>query len=311
MIGYPEIRPMVLLLLLLVLLPGCEKPQPEAPPAVLLQVDGRAVTLEAFRRDFAKTLPPGQNLSAEETEDLQRSFLIQLIDRQLTLAEADRLGLTLSPGEVEAVVDEYRQDYPAGAFEQMLAEQGLSLAQWRRALEEGLLMEKVVRQAVYTRVSVSDEEIAVYFEENRDEFDRPAQVRARQIVVGSEDEGERVLGLLRQGEPFAEVAGRYSLSPDGEQGGDLGFFSPGEMPPEFDQTVFSLPVGQLSKLVKSDYGYHIFVVEERREAVRLGLEAVADEIRKKLLAAGQEQAYQQWLQELRAGATIEVNWSLL
>ncbi|NIQ08622.1 MAG: foldase, partial [Gammaproteobacteria bacterium] len=81
---------------------------------------------------------------------------------------------------------------------------------------------------------------AAYYEANRKNFDRPAQVRARQIVVADEIEGQKVLDLLRQGEPFAEVAKEYSLSADAEDGGDLGFFARGEMPPEFDEVVFDL-----------------------------------------------------------------------
>jgi peptidyl-prolyl cis-trans isomerase C len=187
----------------------------------------------------------------------------------------------------------------------------VTLEQWRKELEEGLLMEKIVRQAAYARVSVDEEEIAAYFQEHPEEFNRPAQVRARQIVVRSEQEGEKILAQLQQGASFAEAARRHSLSPDGEEGGDLGFFSPGQMPSEFDAAVFSLPVGKLSPLVKSDYGFHIFLVEERREAVTLSFEAVRNDIRKKLLSAKQEQAHQLWLQELRARASIEVNWSQL
>ena len=107
----------------------------------------------------------------------------------------------------------------------MLKERGITLEDWRLELEQGLLMEKVVRQMVYSQVRVEDSEIEAYYQEHREEFDRPAQVRARQIVLGSREEGERVLGLLRQGEPFAEVARQNSLSPDAEQGGDLGFFA--------------------------------------------------------------------------------------
>jgi peptidyl-prolyl cis-trans isomerase C len=229
----------------------------------------------------------------------------------LALAEADRLGVNVTPEEVEAALREHRRDYPVDAFEQMLKAQGVTLEDWRRDLEEGLLMEKVVRQAVYTTVVVTESEVEDYYREHRDEFDRPAQVRARQIVVASKEEGQRALGRLRQGEPFVEVARQSSLSPDAEEGGDLGFFSRGEMPPEFDAIVFTLPVGRLSNLVQSEYGFHLFLVEERREALRLPLSAVRDDIRDKLLAEKEERAYQQWLQNLRGRATIEVDWSRL
>lgn len=300
----------LVLLLLLCLLPACRK-QTETGSPVLIRVDGRSVTLAQFKKGFAKTLPADEKLTEEERGDLERSYLVQVIDRELALAQADHIGVSVSPQEVEAALLEHRRDYPDGAFEQMLKEREITLEDWRRELEEGLLMEKVVRQAVYSQVQVGEAGIEAYYQEHREEFDRPAQVRARQIVLGSREEGERVLGLLRQGESFAEVARQNSLSPDAEQGGDLGFFARGEMPPEFDAVVFTLPVGRLSDLVQSEYGFHIFLVEERREAMRLPLQAVHDEIRDALRAEKEEQAYQQWLQSLRAKASIEVDWSRL
>jgi len=300
----------LVLLILLILLPACRK-EAETGSPVLIRVDGRSVTLEQFKKGFAKTLTADEKLTEEEKGDLERSYLVQVIDRELALAQADHLGVNVTPAEVEAALQEHRRDYPEGAFEQMLREREITLEDWRRELEEGLLMEKVVRQAVYSQVLVDEAEIETYYREHRDEFDRPAQVRARQIVLGSQEEGERVLGLLRQGEPFPEVARQNSLSPDAEQGGDLGFFARGEMPPDFDAVVFTLPVGRLSDLVQSEYGFHIFLVEERREAMRLPLQAVHDEIRDALRAEKEEQAYQQWLQSLRSKASIEVDWSRL
>lgn len=172
-------------------------------------------------------------------------------------------------------------------------------------------MEKLLEQAVYSMVSVSDEEVSAYFKANRDQFDRPEQVRARQIVVADEAEGQEVLGILRQERPFAEVAAEYSLSPDAKQGGDLGFFSRGEMPPEFDAIVFDLPVKRLSDLVKSEYGYHIFLVEEKRKAKRLNKKEASDEIRAILEGRKKEEVYLAWLQDMRARAVISVDWAQL
>lgn len=286
------------------------KEKPAASP-VLLRVDNRVVTLREFQTQFAKTLPAEQKLSQEEKVNLERSFLVQLVDRQLALAEAARQGINISAEEVEAALQEHRRDYPGNAFEEMLQERGITLADWRRELEDGLLMEKVARQKVYPGLAVPDAEIAKYFDENRAEFDRPLQVHARQIVVGSQGEGEKILDLLRQGKPFADLAKQNSLSPDSEEGGDLGFFGRGEMPAEFENAVFNLPVGKISDLVKSEYGYHIFLLEEKREAVRLKLEEAGTEIRARLLAEKEEEAYHQWLQDLRGQATIEIDWSLL
>jgi len=296
--------------LLLSLLGGCEKKAVDSPP-VLFQVDGRAVTLEQFQKAFRNTLPTGQTLTAAEIGDLQRAYLVQAIDRELILAEADRLGVSVSAAAIETALAEARRDYEPDEFNKRLDERGMSLDEWRLELRDGLLMEKVVRLAAYPRAKVSDADVAAEYEQHRADFDRPEQVRARQILVDSEAEGERLLGLLRGGASFAEVARQYSQSPDGEQGGDLGFFARDEMPAEFDETVFSLPVGRISELVKSPYGVHIFLVEEKRAAKRLSLADATVEIRNRLLRRAEEAVYQQWLQELRTRAAININMALL
>jgi len=284
--------------------------QEKASPS-LLTLGNRVVTLEEFQTEFDKSLPAGQNTADIATDDLKRSFLVQLIDRELILAEARRLGIAVSSEEAEAALQEYRRDYPGTAFDEALKERGMTKESLMAELRGGLLMEKVVRQAVYSSIQVADEEIENYYREHRRDFDRPQQVRARQIVVATEEEGQKVLGILRQGGDFAETARLHSLSPDAQEGGDLGFFARGEMPSEFEEAAFSLPVGRLSELVKSEYGYHIFLVEERKKAVRLSLDEARDEIQAILKGRKEEAAYQDWLQGLRARASIEVDWSLL
>ena len=197
-----KLRSKVLLVLLFLCLPllAC-KERGEAASPVLVRVDHRTVTLAQFRKEFAKTLPAGQELTADEKGELERAFLVQLIDRALTLAEAERLHIQVTPAELEKAIQGYREEYPDHSLDAVLKERGLSLAEWRQEVEEGLLMEKVMRQAVDARIAVSRQEIEHYYREHSDQFNRPEQVRARQIVVGSEEEGQRILGLLRQGPP--------------------------------------------------------------------------------------------------------------
>lgn len=304
------------LLLLVGLISACkEKPVP--PVDILIKVDNRSVTLQEFRRNFEQLLPREQQSSSAERDALQRSFLAQIIDRQLALTTAEKMGVQVTPAEVDAALAELQRDYPAGEFEANLQEGKMSLDDWKHELRDRLVVEKLAKKIVTDKKivgeknTVSEAEISSYYRANRDEFERPAQTRARQIVVASAADGEKVLALLKTRVPFAQVAKEYSLSPDSEEGGDLGFFSRGEMPAEFDAVVFNLPVGQLSPLIKSEYGYHIFLVEERRDAGRLTLAQAHDDIRARLQADLEERLYRQWLDELRAKAKIDVNWALL
>ena len=301
----------LLLLLVISFSVGCDSETVVEKTTPLIQVNDQKITMAEFQAAFEKSLQKDQNLSGIEREELQRSFLVQLIDRELIHGEARQLSITLTEADVETALQGYRQDYPGDSFEAMLQERGLTLLSWREELKESLIMEKLLDQAVYSRVSVSDDEVTAYFKANRSQFDRPAQVRARQIVVAEEAEGQEALGLLRQGQPFAEVAAKYSLSPDSQQGGDLGFFARGEMPLEFDEIVFDLPVNRLSDLVKSEYGYHIFLVEEKRKAARLSKKEVTEEIRSILESRKEEELYLGWLQDMRARAVIAVDWAQL
>jgi peptidyl-prolyl cis-trans isomerase C len=242
---------------------------------------------------------------------MERAFLAQMIDRELALSESDRLGIVITLPEIEAAIAETRSEYPQGTFETALRERGTNLKEWSEGLRRNLLMEKIIAETVYSRVSVSDDEIKAYFEKNQADYDRPDQVRARQIVVASEEEGKKVLGLLRQGQPFADVAKQYSMSPDAEQGGDLGFFARGEMPAEFDAVVFKLSPGRLSDLIKSEYGYHAFLVEEKRKAHQLSLAEASEDILQRLTHSKEASGHHQWLQDLRIRANIEMNWELL
>ena len=306
-----HLRILTLLFCMFGLAAGCSsEPVVEALPALIV-INDQEITKADFIVEFEQSLLKDQQLSGIEREELQRSFLVQLIDRELIHGEAKRLNIALTEADVEGALQGYREDYPGSSFEEMLAERGLTLESWREELKESLIMEKLLEQAVYSMASVSDEEVAAYFKINRDQFDRPEQVRARQIVVADEAEGQEVLGILRQERSFAEVAAEYSLSPDAEQGGDLGFFSRGEMPPEFDAIVFDLPVKRLSDLVKSEYGYHIFLVEEKRKAKRLNKKEASDEIRAILEGRKKEEVYLAWLQDMRARAVISVDWAQL
>ncbi len=296
--------------LIIALLSACRK-QEEPASSVLVRVNERVISFDRFEDDFARHLIARGIVAKEARPELKRSFLVQKINRELVLSAADRASVDLTAAQQEAVVAEHRKDYAADDFKAMLQERKLTVAVWRRQLLENRRIEEVISRLAYSDIVISQEAVAAYYQQQRADFDRPQQVRARQITLAKEAAGQQVLGQLRQGLDFAEAARRFSISPDAEQGGDLGFFGRGQMPDVFDVVVFKLPIGRISELVKSEYGYHLFLVEERRSAQRLTLDQVQDQIAARLRAEKEEQAYRNWLQSLRSQATIEVDWTLL
>jgi parvulin-like peptidyl-prolyl isomerase len=302
-------RGFVFILFLIMFLPACGN-QDRLPSQILLRVDGRTVSLERFQRDFEQILPGDRTLPKEEEQALRRSYLAQRIDHELLLAEAAKLHLNVSLQTVQQAMDSHRESYPPGEFDRMLVDKGLTTEDWQRMLNEELLVEKVFDRVVRDKATVSEADIEAYFAAHRQSFIRPERVRARQITVNDESEGRRILERLRQGMPFQEAARRFSISPDAEQGGELGIFARGEMPEAFDLAVFDLPAGRISELIKSEYGYHIFLVEEHLPALKPDLKTVREEIIAILRRRKEEIVYHNWLQKLRQEASIEVDWTL-
>jgi parvulin-like peptidyl-prolyl isomerase len=291
---------------------GCHREDKNLPPGVLAQVNEEFISLEEFNTELQDMKLEHGKLpeDRESLDQLKTAFLDQIINRKLILGEAGRMGIRVSEEEINNTILALRRDYARGSFKGMLEARGLSLGEWKRRLTEKLLAEKVIRTVSQFNSPIDDKSVRQYYEEHLEEYSFPEQVRARQIVVATEDEAIKILRRLRKGEDFEKLAKEESMMPERLYGGDLGFFAHGEMPEAFDE-VFSLKVGEVSKVIKSLYGYHIFKVEEKVEAKVRDFDEVKDEIAHKIRKEKSEQIYYEWLSGLRARAKIRINKQLL
>lgn len=285
-----------------------EEPKPSEPEIKLVaEVNGRPITAEIFKEKFSRfTLRfhiPVANTSTS-ANDLKLGFLNKLIETELLLQEADLRGLTVADEEVDREIKNLKEDYPKDTLNEALEKIGLQLEEWKEDRKEKLLIDKLIKKEIDSVIHVSDEEISKYYKANKDQFQQPLMVRARQIVVASEAEASALRTRLVRGEDFAEIARIHSLSPDAEQGGDLGVFAKGQMPEEFDAIVFRYRVGSISKVVKSPYGYHLFKVEERMRPRLKKIGEVRDEIAAGIFQGRQESFFKEWIDSLKKQAKI-------
>jgi len=214
-------------------------------------------------------------------KDLKQACLNQVIERKILVQEARRLGIRVSEEELNQAIVEIKMDYPGEGFGEKLNLKGMTLEQWKVRLEEKLLAEKMIRSALHYRGEIDEKEALEYYETRRSSFQLHQKVRARQIVVADGEEAIQILKRLKKGESFEKVAAEKSLGPEKVNGGDLGYFSRGERPAEFDR-VFEMEVGTISEVIKSPYGYHIFKLEERIEARQIPFEEAKSGIIQKL-----------------------------
>lgn len=289
---------------------ACQQQQAE-PELSLLTVGERQLTLSQFERELQLNYPDLAELTFPDQLQLKIQLVHRLIERELIFAEAKRIDVQVLPDELDAAMVDLRGNYSAAEYLQILREAGQSVQSWKQALKQRLITMKVSTAVLGSQIEVTDKEAETYYLENREQFRRPAELRARQMLFDNVEAAEAVLKQLKKGGDFATLAREHSLSPDRENGGNLGYFSKGQLPPEFDKVLFSLAAGQLSDPVESPYGIHLFLVERRRRAGIRPFAVVKAEIIEQLSQQREEEAFQKWLEELHANTQISVNWELL
>ncbi|MDE2573046.1 MAG: peptidylprolyl isomerase [bacterium] len=232
-----------------------------------------------------------------------KQMLGQLIQTALLDDYAKQKGITASGPEIQKKIDEIKGRYPAGQFDALIKQQGLTMDDVKQIVTQQVLLEK----AVAPQVHVSDADVKAFFEKNHAAYDKPEQARARHILVPDLKTAGVVEQKLKQGQKFEDLAKEYSIDPGSkDKGGELGWFGKGQMVPAFQNAAFSLPIGQISPPVKSPFGYHIIQVEERRPAQKATLASSAPLVKQQLTQQQESQLVPSFLGSLRNGAKIEI-----
>lgn len=292
---------------------ACSPSKPHSP--VLVTINGEKITLA----DFQKALGLEQwkfggevGLTGERLKQFKTKVLETLIKDHLLLQEADKRAIPVSNLEVEQGVSEFKSYYPKQEdFEKLLQLRGWTLEDFRTEKMQELKIKKLMEAVTKEENPFSEEDLKQYYAAHAEEFRHPEQVHAKQIVTDTKEKAEGLREMLLKGSSFEEVARKYSLSPDRKQGGDLGWFGRGVMPPEFDRVCFQLKVGVLSPVIKTPYGFHLFQVLETRGAGQFPFDEVGEEIKKKLMETKGRDVFQKWYEVLRSQAKIEVHTELL
>jgi peptidyl-prolyl cis-trans isomerase C len=181
--------------------------------------------------------------------------------------------------------------------------------EFKKILEEANhnLLQRYAVQKLLEKVTVNEEDMKKYYEENKESFVSAEEVRAKHILVKEEEEAKKVKEEIEAGKSFEEAAKEYSTCPSKDKGGDLGFFSKGRMVPEFEKAAFELEIGELSDLVKTQFGYHLIVVEEKKESSIKTFDQVKEQIKQNLLRGEQTKVYTNKFNELKSKYSVEIN----
>ncbi|NQU73436.1 MAG: peptidylprolyl isomerase, partial [Candidatus Omnitrophica bacterium] len=184
----------------------------------------------------------------------------------------------------------------------------------KEILEEAhkkIVISKLIQNEIEEKATVSDKEVRNYYDTHGDEFATQERMKVSHILVNSEKEAKTILTELANGASFEELAKEKSEDTSSDKGGDIGYFTKGQVVPEFEKAASKLEIGQISEIVKSEFGYHIIKLTDKKPAQTQDFTGVSNKIKSKLLADKKKEEFDKLADRLKAGVAININKELL
>jgi len=301
---------------------------------IVATVNGNNITIEDFKVTLALNKIDleskyGSTVWETEVEDgvkfkdtFKNRVLKGMIDVEAVCEEAKKDGLTPSEEEIDKAFDELNKNlYANENYKKILEDLKISDTCIKSQVEKTLTIQKYTEN-FDKNLKISDEEMKKYYEEHKVDYYKD-EVKASHILISTVDDNgkelsetkkkeakkkaEEVLKKAKSGEEFSELAKEYSDDPgSAANGGDLGYFTKGQMVQPFEEAAFSLKSGEISGLVESEYGYHIIKVYDKIDK-QLTFDEVKDEIKKTLT----EDKYMESIEAITKKAKVEKNESVI
>jgi len=284
------------------------------------RVNGVALTSDRLDSAVSALVPMEsfhRNVSPEKMTALRQKALGQLVDDELEYQDGVRLGIGVTPTELNAGVRDAARRYGGlQGFETALRQTGATLAAARREIRRSITIRKTVSRVVTEKCQVSQGEASSFFTANPDRFVEPEQLHVFAITIGvdpsstasqwaaAKTRAEDVRQQLTAGASFDELARKYSTDPSKASGGDMGFVHRGSLSDKFEQIASALAPGRTSDVVETLYGYHIVRVTETRAPQKRTFAEIGASLQRDLIATRCAETRDAWLTRLRSAATI-------
>jgi parvulin-like peptidyl-prolyl isomerase len=264
---------------------------PQKQNSIILEIEGTVFVNADLERYLHNNI--GENIKTLTAPALSRLF-DDFAEEKLLLKKAKDQNLSLTEEEKKTFLSKRKSALWTGDGRESPIEENAD------DLYERLLVEKYLYLLI-KKISVDPNEIGAYYSEHKNEFLQPDRVQVSQILLASEGKASQVLDKLKNAseEQFRSTAKAESVGPEASKGGIMGVFSAGQLPEELEKVVFSLKQGEISRIVESSYGFHIFRLDKKFEPHLVTVEEAAASIRAKRLEQKSKQAIAAHLEELK------------
>jgi peptidyl-prolyl cis-trans isomerase C len=293
---------------------------PAELPDVLARVNGEAVMKAELDR-LIKNMEASANqqVPAERRDEILRTALDQLVTYTVLSQETRARNVTVTDAELDGNLKQMQGQFPSEQeFRKALAARGMTIEKLRADARMNIGISKMMDAEVSGQPAPTDAQVREFYDKNPDKFKQAEAVRASHILFKVDDkaddatkkkrlaEAQAVMQQVRGGADFGELAKKHSSDGSAAQGGDLNFFTKGQMVPAFDAAAFALQPGQISDIVTTEFGYHIIKVTERRPPSTVPFEQVSERIKEYLAEQRKQERAQAFIESLKQKAKIEV-----
>jgi len=251
---------------------------------------------------------------------LAADALDSIIAFELLYQESQTRGITVDDKAVDEEIARTKSAFPdSHAFDAAMKAKGMTMVDLRRDTRKTMAVNRLLEGQIWKDLRVTADQIKDFYEQNKQEFKHPPQIRASHILIrlpehaapaerqAAKKRAADVLDKIKAGGDFAQLAREYSDDAGSKSlGGDLGFFAKGEMVEAFEKEAFKLAPGQVSGIVETPYGFDIIKVTAGRDAGYESLEDVQDRIREVLNKSARQQRQADFVAELRKKTKVEL-----
>jgi len=294
---------------------------------IVARVNNEIITLTDYRRaDGAIEEESKQDCAGCPLDRLQQEITLKrenllrdLIDQKLLAQKGKDLGINVEPDVVKRL-DDIRQQYGWKDMDEMetqMRAQGMSLEEFKETTRNGFLTQEVIKREVGTHIQITHDEVAKYYEEHKQDFDRPETVMVSEFFLSTQKKEESeipaveakakyYLARMQRGESFEELARHFSEGSTAKDGGYLGAFKRGELSKEIEDKVFAMKRGDLTDVIRTKTGFLILRVDQRFEAGVQPLEKVDGEIQNRLYMQRMQPELRKYLGTLREQSYLVV-----
>ena len=224
----------------------------------------------------------------QEFNAQSKNLLRDMIDQDLLVQKAGDDDIKVETDVIKRL-DQMRQQYnlpSLEALQQAVEHEGLNWEDFKDQIKRQLLTQQVISREVGGRIIITHADARKYFEAHKEQFDSPPGVHLAEILISTEKHSpaeaeklaKKAMSEIQNGARFSDVAKELSDAPDAKEGGDVGFFKQGTIAPAIAKVIANVDTGEVSKIIKNQYGYMIFKVLEKRVGQKPTFEQVSNQV---------------------------------